>query len=91
MLSDIDEITGDPTVRENIRNLIYGLSDLLSSVEMLEYQTQIAIALAPLEQRAASTPLHNSAITLSRADYRALQTQLTELANRQPTSTNAGQ
>ncbi|WP_052288132.1 MlaD family protein [Leptolyngbya iicbica] len=90
VLSDIDEITGDPEVRENIRRLIYGLSDLLSSVEILEYQTQLAIALAPLEQRAASTPPQSRAIALSRADYQALQAQLAELANRQPTPTNSG-
>jgi phospholipid/cholesterol/gamma-HCH transport system substrate-binding protein len=91
VLSDIDELTGDPAVRENIRNLIYGLSDLLSSVEILEYQTQLAIALAPLERRAAATPPQSRAIALSRSDYQALQTQLTELANRQPTPANTGQ
>ncbi len=91
VLSDIDEITGDPEVRENIRRLIYGLSDLLSSVEILEYQTQLAIALAPLEQRAAATPSQSPAIALSRADYQALQNQLTELANRPPAPTNPGQ
>ncbi|MGD1860702.1 MAG: MlaD family protein [Leptolyngbyaceae cyanobacterium] len=82
VLSDVDELTGDPTVRDNIRDLIYGLSDLLSNAEILDHQTQLAIALAPLEQQVhpqAPTPV----ITLSRTNYQALQNHLASLAARQ--------
>lgn len=78
VLSDVDELTGDPAIRDNIRDLIYGLSDLLSSAEILEHQARLAIALAPLEQRVA--PAAAPSVTLPRADYQALQNQLSGLA-----------
>ncbi|NEQ42060.1 MAG: MCE family protein [Leptolyngbya sp. SIOISBB] len=84
VLSDVDELTGDPRVRDNIRNLIYGLSDLLSNAEILEHQARLAIALAPLEQRVVPTAPTTPAITLPRADYQALQNQLAGLAATQP-------
>lgn len=51
VLSDVDELTGDPAIRNNIRDLIYGLSNLLSNAEILEQQAQIALALAPLDEQ----------------------------------------
>jgi len=35
--SDLDELTGDPKFRSNIRNLVNGLSGLVSSGSMLEF------------------------------------------------------
>lgn len=40
--ADLDELTGDPELRDNIRDLIYGFSDLVSSTEQLEQQMQLA-------------------------------------------------
>jgi phospholipid/cholesterol/gamma-HCH transport system substrate-binding protein len=48
LTSDVDELTGDPTLRNNIRNLINGLSHLVSSTQQLQRQTQIAQAVDPL-------------------------------------------
>ncbi|MGK7942779.1 MAG: MlaD family protein [Crocosphaera sp.] len=36
--SDVEEFTGDPTFRNNIRKLIDGLSNLVAQTEQLEYQ-----------------------------------------------------
>ncbi|HAC62509.1 MAG TPA: hypothetical protein DCF68_02980 [Cyanothece sp. UBA12306] len=36
--SDVDELTGNPKLREEIRKLIEGLSNLLSSIQLLEEQ-----------------------------------------------------
>lgn len=47
VLSDVDELTGDPTIRNNLRNLINGLSGLVSSTQQLEQQTAIAQLLTP--------------------------------------------
>lgn len=47
VLSDVDELTGDPTIRNNLRNLINGLSGLVSSTQQLEQQTAIAEILTP--------------------------------------------
>ena len=45
--SDVDEITGNPELRENLRRLIDGLSNLLSSTQQLHWQTQYAQLLPP--------------------------------------------
>ena len=48
VMADVDEITGDPVVRSQIRNLITGLGALVSSTQSLEQETQLAQQLAPL-------------------------------------------
>ena len=40
--SDLDELTGDPKLRENLRRLINGLSGLVSSTQQLQQQVQVA-------------------------------------------------
>lgn len=59
VLSDVDEVTGDPAVRDNLRNLIYGLQDLLSNAETLEQQAEITFALSSL---ASTMPLNFPAL-----------------------------
>lgn len=48
--ADLDELTGDPEFRRNVRDLIDGLSGLVSSAEQLQQQTQLAQTLEPLQQ-----------------------------------------
>ena len=45
VLADVDELTGDPTLRNNIRNLINGLSTLVSLTDQLEQDSRLAQAL----------------------------------------------
>ncbi|MGB7485132.1 MAG: hypothetical protein WA901_03010, partial [Phormidesmis sp.] len=45
---DVDEITGDPAVREQIRNLINGLGALVSSTQSVEQHSEVASALRPI-------------------------------------------
>ena len=45
VLADVDELTGDPVLRQNIRRLINGLSDLVSITHQLEQESQLAEAL----------------------------------------------
>lgn len=40
--ADLDELTGDPALRNNLRNLINGLSGLVSSTQQLEQQARFA-------------------------------------------------
>lgn len=40
--SDLDELTGDPAFRENVRELVNGLSGLVSSTQQLQQQVQVA-------------------------------------------------
>lgn len=60
VMADVDEITGDPAIREQLRNLINGLGDLVSSTQSLEQESEVARTLAPfgtqasLEQRASA-------------------------------------
>lgn len=40
--ADLDELTGDPKFRQNIREIVDGLSGLVSSTEQLDQQMQLA-------------------------------------------------
>ncbi len=46
--ADLDELTGDPQLRNDLRNLIKGLSGLTSSTQQLQQQAQVSQVLAPL-------------------------------------------
>ena len=46
--ADLDELTGDPQLRKDLRNLIKGLSGLTSSTQQLQQQAQVSQVLAPL-------------------------------------------
>jgi phospholipid/cholesterol/gamma-HCH transport system substrate-binding protein len=48
--SDIDVLTGDPKVIENIKRLINGLNQLISQGETMEQQMKLAQELEPLNQ-----------------------------------------
>ncbi|MGB0560607.1 MAG: MlaD family protein [Spirulinaceae cyanobacterium] len=59
--ADLDELTGNPGFRRNVRDLIEGLNDLLSSAETLEQQIYLAEQLPALQEtlpepEAASPP-----------------------------------
>jgi phospholipid/cholesterol/gamma-HCH transport system substrate-binding protein len=45
--SDLDDLTGDEAFRNNLRNLVNGLSNLVSSTEELQQQVQVAEVLEP--------------------------------------------
>lgn len=83
VLSDVDELTGDPALRNNLRNLINGLSDLLSSSQLLEQQTQLALALSEVQQISqpltVNVPATPPASPLA-ISYLRLQSQLEALA-----------
>ncbi|MBE9009117.1 MCE family protein [Pseudanabaenaceae cyanobacterium LEGE 13415] len=44
--SDLDELTGDPQLRDNLKRLINGLSGLVSSTQQLQQQAQVSQILA---------------------------------------------
>lgn len=48
--SDIEEFTGDPQFKRNLRRLIDGLSNLVSYTDLLEKQVELAIMLQQLEK-----------------------------------------
>ncbi|MEM8637392.1 MAG: MlaD family protein [Cyanobacteria bacterium P01_G01_bin.54] len=47
--ADLDELTGSPSFRRNVRDLIDGLNDLVSSTETLEQQLYLAQQLPALQ------------------------------------------
>lgn len=47
--SDLDELTGDPNFRNNLRQLVNGLSGLVSSTQQIEQQAQVAATLDSLK------------------------------------------
>lgn len=58
--SDLDELTGDPAFRTNVRKLVNGLSGLVSSSQQLQQQAQLAQILSPIAQTAATNPPSDS-------------------------------
>lgn len=61
--SDVDELTGDPGFRNNIRKLMNGLGNLLGSTEQLRQQVRVAQTLAPLSEKLnASTSVQERSI-----------------------------
>ncbi|XZN89907.1 MAG: MlaD family protein [Microcoleus sp.] len=61
--ADVDEVTGDPAFRNNIRKLLNGLGSLFSSTEQLQQQVKVAQTLAPLSSQ-LNTNLNPSATTV---------------------------
>ncbi len=49
--ADLEELTGDPALRDNLRKLINGLSGLVSSTQQLQQQSQVAQVLLPLSSQ----------------------------------------
>ncbi|WP_066381630.1 MULTISPECIES: MlaD family protein [unclassified Anabaena] len=43
--SDLDELTGDPNFRQNLRQLVNGLSSLVSSTDQMQEQVKVAATL----------------------------------------------
>src|SRR5919199_1531486 len=61
--SDVDDLTGDPAFRNNIRRLFNGLGGLLGSTEQLRQQVKVAQTLAPLSEKInGSTTAKNQAV-----------------------------
>ncbi|MFB2976664.1 MlaD family protein [Microseira sp. BLCC-F43] len=50
--SDLDDLTGDPAFRNKLRNLVNGLSDLVSSTNQLQEQVEVARFLTPMVEAA---------------------------------------
>lgn len=69
--ADLDELTGDPGFRENIRRLVNGLGGLVSSAQELQQETQLARALTSsqllLETQQAAQPVTDSQTTPAQA------------------------
>lgn len=68
--TDLDELTGDPAFRSNLRELVNGLSKLVSSTQELEKQTQIARSLnsaVPPAQAARQTPTKQTKLDHSKS------------------------
>ncbi|ABA22287.1 conserved hypothetical protein [Trichormus variabilis ATCC 29413] len=72
--SDLDELTGDPSFRQNLRQLVNGLSGLVSSTDQMEQQAKLATVLESMKAAAdkpnitipslATNPLPN-AVTIA--------------------------
>ncbi|WP_413161310.1 MlaD family protein [Capilliphycus salinus ALCB114379] len=50
LTSDVDDLIGDPQVRQSLREIINGLGNILTYTDQLEEQTKLAKTLAPLSE-----------------------------------------
>ncbi|MBW4663799.1 MAG: MCE family protein [Chroococcus sp. CMT-3BRIN-NPC107] len=62
--SDLDELTGDPEFRQNVRQIVDGLSGLVSSTQQLEQQVQVAESLAPTAEETLNMTANGSPISI---------------------------
>ena len=54
--ADLETITGDPLFLENVRNLVNGLSNLVSTTEQLEQQIQTTQVIKPIPKAWSTSP-----------------------------------
>jgi phospholipid/cholesterol/gamma-HCH transport system substrate-binding protein len=57
--ADLDDLTGDPAFRDNLRNLVNGLSGLVSSTQQLQRETALAQRLTPESDPVAIEQRHS--------------------------------
>ncbi|MEA5569314.1 MlaD family protein [Anabaena sp. UHCC 0399] len=55
--SDLDELTGDPAFRNNLRQLVNGLSTLVSSTDQMQEQVKVATTLESMKAVASKSEL----------------------------------
>ncbi|MCY7336725.1 MAG: MlaD family protein [Chamaesiphon sp.] len=63
--ADLDELTGSPEFRSNLRNLVNGLGKLVSSTQQLEQQAKLAQTIEPLGRslnNISRLPIPNSSL-----------------------------
>jgi phospholipid/cholesterol/gamma-HCH transport system substrate-binding protein len=70
--SDLDELTGDPKFRTNLRQLVNGLSNLVSSTQQIQQQVQVA---QTLDMMKASTQFTASNSTANQTPLPTPQSQ----------------
>lgn len=80
--SDLDELTGDANFRQNLRQLVNGLSGLVSSTDQVEQQAKVAVT---LESMKAAAEKPNIVIPSLRAN--SLPTDMTTADNQSPVNT----
>lgn len=74
--SDLDELTGDPAFRENIRQLVNGLSGLVSSTDQLHQQIEVAQTLDSVT--ATTKALKKTKVTNNRIQNTPARKQVTD-------------
>ena len=60
--SDLDELTGDPAFRQNLLQLVNGLSGLVSSTEQMQQDVKVAATLDSLKIAVSQRPIQQSPV-----------------------------
>ena len=63
--SDLDDLTGDPAFRENLKELVEGMSKLVSSTQQLEQQIQVTQAVESMNTDITATATNLADISLA--------------------------
>lgn len=88
--SDLDELTGDPAFRQNLKELVGGLSGLVSSTQQIEQQVQVAAQLESVKtalkssQTTVPTALSQQKKELS-VPQKIVKTAEPQISNKNPT------
>ncbi|HEY9602174.1 MAG TPA: MlaD family protein [Allocoleopsis sp.] len=79
--SDLDDLTGDPAFRNNLKQLVNGLGNLVSTTEQLQQQVRVAQKIEPISASIDTTA--------SNAEATILANQQLLLNNIEPTTTSS--
>lgn len=81
--SDLEDLTGDPAFRNNLKELVNGLSNLVSSTEQLQQQVQVAQSLEAVN--AALKPSTSNVATPPQSNQQTQPTLEQKTPNPEPT------
>jgi phospholipid/cholesterol/gamma-HCH transport system substrate-binding protein len=84
--SDIDDLTGDPQFRENMRRLVDGLSDLLSYTDVLEKQVELATLLNQAEKVVEESSPQSSSISDENFSYSIINHKFPKVISSNPSN-----
>lgn len=71
--SDLDDLTGDPAFRTNVRQLVNGLSKLVSSTDQMQQKVQVAATLDSLKASVNKPDIPTPSINLGSAPFKSAE------------------
>ncbi|WP_414549570.1 MlaD family protein [Anabaena sp. CCY 0017] len=82
--SDLDELTGDPAFRQNLLQLVNGLSGLVSSTEQMQQDVKVAATLDSLKIAVSQPPIQQPPVNKTVVKQPPVSTPKIELPNLTP-------
>ncbi|MBI1242408.1 MAG: MCE family protein [Nostoc sp. RI_552] len=82
--SDLDELTGDPAFRQNLLQLVNGLSSLVSSTGQMQQQVKVAASLDSLKTSVSKSAVKESPVNKTTVKKSSVSTPKMEITTPKP-------